>query len=282
MRSWFRGLLGIGIALVPSIVQSQVLVNGSFASAAIDFSGDVDSFTFNASIGDSIVLHKVGGLNAGELWDTRLELYDPSDVLVLQPTPARIITFVEYRALSSGEYTVLASDGSSAGTWTGTYQIHLSKVPGAFTVPDFDHGGPLVNGGSTTGLIFPGDIDMWEFGAALDSEISLQIEDVGGSALTPRVRLYDPHGMQVLDDQIVQDDEVLSLNHTAVIPGRYVVIISDGGTQPANQGEYELTYSSTGHLPAYFVQENVPIHWAYSILLVFTFLGITRGVRRQR
>ena len=129
MRSWFRGLLGIGIALVPSIVQSQVLVNGSFASAAIDFSGDVDSFTFNASIGDSIVLHKVGGLNAGELWDTRLELYDPSDVLVLQPTPARIITFVEYRALSSGEYTVLASDGSSAGTWTGTYQIMNSFYP---------------------------------------------------------------------------------------------------------------------------------------------------------
>ena len=73
-----------------------------------------------------------------------------------------------------------ARDFSQSGT--GTYQLHLARVPAAFTVPVGDEGGALADGVDQDGAIVLGDFDLWSFAATPGDRLSLLITELTGGA----------------------------------------------------------------------------------------------------
>ena len=107
--------------------------------------GDMDLWTFPASIGDRIVLRRtqLTGTNNFGVW---MRVYDPNGVLI-NPFAAGGVSEYAFTATTSGTYTVLMSDGSGAAAGTGTYRFHFAKLPGSFVIPPGDDGGPLPGSG---------------------------------------------------------------------------------------------------------------------------------------
>jgi large repetitive protein len=77
---------------------------------------------------------------------------------------------------------------------TGTYDLNLAKVPGAFATAPGDDGGTLTNGAATLGMIDLGDLDMWTFNANSGDSLVLRM---GAANLNPWIQLYGPDGKLV-------------------------------------------------------------------------------------
>ena len=69
--------------------------------------------------------------------------------------------------------------------------LHLAQIPEAFIVPAGDEGGPLTNGGNSTGTITLGDLDMWSFTANKGDSINLRL---GTTNFDGKLQLYGPDG----------------------------------------------------------------------------------------
>jgi hypothetical protein len=88
--------------------------------------GEVDTYTFNARVGDRVKINMVRDV-IGNI-DPRLELYDPQGRAVAIPGRGSI----DQTLTSSGRFTVLAY---SSGTQTGSYRISLEIIPAMLNLP---------------------------------------------------------------------------------------------------------------------------------------------------
>jgi len=236
----FLALLSSGAARAEG-----ALTNGGNDNGAISSPGKVDTWTFTAASGDSIVLR------AGQLTDTNgnfepwIRLYDPANSLRGQHV-ADLASEVAVTALTSGTYTVLISDGnlSHAGDSTndtGTYRLHLAKSPGAFT--SGDEGGALGNGATLTGSIDVGDLDMWSFTANAGASLVVRAGETSDAGnFEPWVRLYGPSGTLLGSSA---GDLAAEVATTALESGSFTVVIGDGnlshaGDSYGNTGGYRL------------------------------------------
>src|SRR5207249_4575436 len=77
---------------------------------------------------------------------------------------------------------------------SGTYDLRLAKVPGAFVVPAGDEGGPMTNGADHTGAITLGDLDPWTFSAGAVRYINVTVVQAYFHAM---LVLYGPDGALV-------------------------------------------------------------------------------------
>jgi hypothetical protein len=140
---------------------------------------------------------------------------------------------IAYTATNSGTFTVLVSD--VYGGEIGTYALHLAQIPEALIVPAGDEGGAMTNGGSSTGTITLGDLDMWTFTACIGDLINLELKTTNfyGS-----LRLFGPNGalLKTVGSYPVRDDLIA---YTATNCGTFTVLVSDvyGG----ETGTYGLT-----------------------------------------
>ena len=141
---WINGAFPILMAaalsmLLPSTANAQaVLSNGGNSDGAISVAGENDTWTFAANTGDSIVL-RIGQLSdATGNFEPQIRLLSPANAQ-LGSSVGDLAAEIAVTAPSSGTYTVVVSDGNlghsgdSLGN-TGTYRLHLAKVPGPFVV----------------------------------------------------------------------------------------------------------------------------------------------------
>lgn len=100
---------------------------------------------------------------------------------------------LDAQAHVGGTYTVLVSDFNQIGT--GTYQLHLARVPAAFSVPVGDEGGALADAVDQDGAIVQGDFDLWTFTATLGDLVTLLATELtGGASFAPMIELFAPNG----------------------------------------------------------------------------------------
>lgn len=239
------GAAAVGVVAVTVSSQAQgTLVSGETAEGAISVAGERDTWTFTATVGDSIVVR------AGEVNETGgtggftpgIELYGPAGGLLASEVANLNATEVSVTATAAGDYSVVIMDGGSYDNGTGTYRLHLARVPGAISLAPGDEGGPLENGGTVVGTIHQGDLDVFSFTAAVGDSLVLragEVTDQGGTGgFTPALRLYGPGG-SLLDSEAANLSAV-EVTATATLAGVYVVVVSDGGSYIDGAGTYRL------------------------------------------
>ena len=228
VSSFFAGGTGgyaLRLAHIPAAIfvssgdQGGTLTNGVETPGTIDV-GDLDLWSFTANAGDSIEL-RMGAVNL----NPSIQLYGPDGKLVSSAgngaTGVRDAV-LSITATNSGTFTVVVSAFDL--NQTGTYNLNLAKVPGAFATAPGDEGGTLTNGVETPGTIDVGDLDLWSFTANAGDSIELRM---GAVNLNPWIQLYGPDGKLVSsagNGATGVRDAVLSI--TATNSGTFTVVVS--------------------------------------------------------
>ncbi len=210
--------------------------------------GDADLWSFSANTGDRIVV-RVGEVTDDSSFHPQVRVYGPTGAL-LGSDAQFAASEVTVTASNTGPFTVVITDAdlNSASTDsfgnTGTYRLHLAVSPGAFIVPGGDEGGAIANGGTQSGTIHLGDLDMWSFSANAGDSIIVRVGEVtDDGSFHPQIRVYGPTGVLVgSDSQFVASEVAVTVSNT----GPYTVVVSDAdlnsasGDSLGNTGTYRL------------------------------------------
>jgi hypothetical protein len=164
--------------------------------------------------------------STSEAFTPRLELYDPDGVLVVDTAGGYVARIGNYQTLKTGFYTIVCS---SVGMGAGEYCMSLIITADPTTSPEDPDGGCIVSGESRCGSISTAaDIDAYPFYCKAGHGVASKFAPNSTSeAFTPRLELYDPDGIRVVD--------------TA---GGYVARIGD--YQTLKTGFYTIVCSSIG------------------------------------
>ncbi|NPU91663.1 MAG: hypothetical protein HPY82_07085 [Gammaproteobacteria bacterium] len=198
MRSYHAGQTGnydLHFIKAPSANEHGALPNGDMVTGALS-AGDLDSFTFDANSGDSVVLSAASDITL------YMTLYAP-DGTVLENS----YNVISRTLGQNGTYTVTMR--SYHAEQTGNYDLHFIKAPSA------NEHGALPNGGMLTESLAPGDIDSFTFNANSGDSIVLS----AASDTTLYMTLYAPNGT-VLENSYNVISRTLGQNGTYTVTMR--------------------------------------------------------------
>ena len=148
--------------LAPGEVLAQgALTNGANHGGDISSAGEIDSWTFTANAGDSIVL-SVGEVGGDSELYPYIRLLGPNSALVTYAAGTQVARIAATAPLT-GTYTVLISSNDVGNDGTGDYLLTLAHIPETPVVSGGDQGGPMINGANHAGEIHVGDMDQWTF-----------------------------------------------------------------------------------------------------------------------
>lgn len=105
--------------------------------------------------------------------------------------------------------------------------------------------GPLTNGFTHTGTLSVNEQETWSFMANSGDGIFVKLgEAVVGSSLYPRLRLYSPGGVLLVESVSATAAEVATRTTNS---GTFTVVIANAGNfSPSGNGAYRLTLAKTG------------------------------------
>ncbi|MCU0786470.1 MAG: hypothetical protein MUF81_20985, partial [Verrucomicrobia bacterium] len=232
--------LAMGPLFLASSASAQgALTNGWMHTGTISPAGDSDSWTFDATAGDAIVV-RVGEL-ANLAFAPKIQLFSPTATL-LGTSATTVGAEIAITATNSGTFTVVVSD--NAGTQTNSYRLTLAKTGAAVAVAPGDEGGPMTNGLMHTGTINVGDLDVWTVAATNGDAIVVRMGETNfGSALNPQVRIYGPTGLLLGNVDTAYGAEVAI---RATNTGTFLVLAGDFTASWSGSGPYRLTLAKTG------------------------------------
>lgn len=219
------------------------LTNGGMHSGTIGSSGEVDSWSFHASIDDNLNL-AIGEVEPTSGFSPWIRLFAPGGQMVAQssgPLAAQLNNIV---APENGTYTVLVSSDATASTGTGGYALSLVAVPGSYTTSSGDQGEAMTNGANYSGVITLGDLDVWTFTANAGDLLNAAIGEVEPTVgFSPWIRLFGPDGALLWSTTHPVADQV----HDIVAPasGTYSLLVASYADQAAGTGGYTLTVANT-------------------------------------
>ena len=215
------------------------LTNGETHTGNIASSGQIDSWTFSATIGDHINLG-IGEVEPTNNFSPWLRLLGPTGTLLANTANTVADQIYNVTAPQTGTYTVQVASYINVPNGTGGYTLTLAKAPGPFVVTAGDEGGPLTNGSNHSGTMALGDIDMWTFSAAIGDHINLGISEVEPTVgLAPWLRVVGPNGTLLANTANTVADQVYNL--TAPLTGTYTVLVSSYINALPGTGGYVLT-----------------------------------------
>src|SRR5262249_39062585 len=139
--------------------------------------GDIDLWSFTANVGDTYLLSVVD-TDADPNVDFRAEMrvFDPFGTY-LGGNAGTGASQLQLTAAKAGTYHITVAAQSTIPNGVGHYIIRIAKSPGAFVVPTNDEGGAMTIGANHTGLLGPGDIDMYSFQATVGQSFLLSLVD---------------------------------------------------------------------------------------------------------
>jgi len=219
-------------AQMPGAHEGGVLPNGGVVSDAIDL-GDLDSYTFTATAGQSVQIRVASTSGASNL-APRISLYDPSGALISAGS-GRPVASLSESLTADGTYTVIVADGTAGGAQTGDYNLYFAQMPGA------NEGGTLIGGGVISDTIDLGDLDSYTFTATAGQSVQIQVTSTdSASSLAPSISLYDPSGALI---SVGTGRPVASLTEPLTADGIYTVVVADGTSGRAQTGGYTLEFN---------------------------------------
>ena len=112
-------------------------------------------------------------------------------------------------------------------------------------MPGANEGGTLSSGGVVSDAIDLGDIDSYTFAANAGESLRIQVTDLSGTSLSPRIDLYAPSGAHITNSSgdiatIVCSNDAGFCN--LIENGIYTVVITDGNSSRAQTGPYSIQF----------------------------------------
>jgi multidrug transporter EmrE-like cation transporter len=224
--------------------QAAPLSFGQTTSGEIAIPVEMDTYTFTANAGDTILIGMSRGsakrlflplvlfnwsptnVNAaistrmrcvsGDLWQ-RIRLYDP-DGNLLNDRSSPIHTEITQTLPVAGAYAILVGDGFN-GTYTGEYSLHLQRLNNPGNVRSLSFG-QTVSGTIT----MPAEMHAFAFAADAGDTVIIGMSRVFGD-LWQRIRLYAPDGHLLSDESSPVHVEI---THSLPVVGTYAILVNDG------------------------------------------------------
>lgn len=185
---------------------------GEVASGSIDPAGDVDTYSFSAAVGDTVLVRV--SCVSGSL-RSEVRFYSPNGTELVSDTSYDVVE-INYTIAEAGNYTVLTHD--YFGDYIGNYSIFVQRLnnPGNAV--------SIVFGETALASIDPaGDVDTYVFSAEAGDTVLVRASRVSGF-LYPEVRLYARDGTELGSDW---DWGVAELTSTLLEDGNYAVLVCD-------------------------------------------------------
>ena len=215
--------------------EGKTLASNTTTNGAIATPGDFDVYTFNAAVGERVVLSL--GKSGGTSYQPRLKVYDPTGKLLANDVGYQAAN-AEFTAAASGKFSVVAGEWDNADT--GSYALHFAKLPhtGSAVNPADGHGKLLAPNSITAATIgTPGDFDVYSLKANAGDRILLSMGNTGGTSYQPRMKVYDTTGKLLANDVSYT---AAKYEFTAATTGTYFVVA--GEWDNADTGSYNLHY----------------------------------------
>ncbi len=225
--------------MIPTGDQGGPVTNGQNHTGTIEV-GDLDIWTFDAQAGDTITLTMTELAPLTDFYP-RMVLIGPDGATVTFGQSETVARIDRTLALT-GTYQVIVSSNDFGNDATGNYRLILAK-PGAFVVPTGDQGGAIASGGSVSGAIDTGDIDLWTFTAVAGQTINLTISELAPlGPFYPTIQLIGPNGAQITSGR---GETTATITRIAPLSGTYTVLVSSGDTGNDAAGAYQLSLAIT-------------------------------------
>ena len=206
------------------VSEGGAMLNGFQHCGFISNSGEVDTWTFTANVGERISVH------IGEIIDSNdfrpwIRLVSPTGAVLGSTAGLTADVIDDIIAPATGTYNVLVASFDTGFDGTGTYRITSVHTPGPYSVATADDGGSLTNGFTHTGEIVRGDVDVWTFTANAGERITLHVaEIIDSDDFRPWIRLWAPSGASLGDTAGLAADVIDDI--VAPVTGKYTVLIA--------------------------------------------------------
>jgi len=222
----------------PADGDGKALTSSTSTDAAIGTIGDVDLYTFTASVGDSFVI--TAGDTSGTAFTPLMTVYRP-DGTVQATDVAAGGAGVELLSLTvAGTYSVVIADNTD--NHIGNYALHFVKSPGPQAVDPADQdGGALTSGQAITASLTAGDLDAYTFTLAAGGSATVRASELGATAFFPLIDVFGPNGTRV-GSNAGSASAIVTLT-SVTLGGTYTIVMHDSGDD--NIGQYALALDAT-------------------------------------
>jgi hypothetical protein len=205
---------------------------GETIQCSISAAGEIDSYSFNASAGDKILVRM--GISSGT-FTPDLQLFDPGGTKLCDGSnPTLFSAEIATCTLSStGTHTILAYDHD--GISTGDYYLYLQRLN--------DPGSPVAIslGQTLSGSIpTPAEMDTYTFTGIAGDKVLVRMGNSSG-ILDPELRLYGPDGTKLceaLNAASAYSIEIASCTLTST--GTQAILAYDHNGFKTYTGDYSL------------------------------------------
>lgn len=214
---------------LPGANEGGLLPNGGVVSESFDY-GDLDSYTFTASVGESI--HIRAADIDGTTMIPQIDLYGPNGALL--KSSRNDIAGIMYQVTENGTHTVVAYDTNSTVITPRPYDLYFVQVPGA------NEGGLLLNNDIVSNSFDYGDLDSYTFVADAGKSVQIEMTEINASTMIPRFDLYGPDGT------LLKSGSEGITTYDITENGTYSIVAYDTNYTP---GPYELSlncFNSSG------------------------------------
>ena len=187
---------------------------GETISASINVTGDVDTYTFSANAGDTVL---VTMSVTSTVVEPQIRLYGPDGTELAESYSEDYTTEISHTLNQTGQYTVLACDYNRNDT--GGYGIFVQRTndPGTDT--------PIAFGETISASInVTGDVDTYTFSANAGDTVLVTMS-VTSTVVEPQIRLYGPDGTELAESY--SEDYTTEISHTLNQTGQYTVLTCD-------------------------------------------------------
>ena len=230
------GALFSVLALVAPASAGGPITSGQSVTGTIAGPSFAESWTFNGTIGDRVVLS--AGPTSGTLV-TQIRMLNPSNAEVVN-TGA---TITDYKLLASGTYTITIQDNqlNKAGTYSLTM---LDVTSGPLTSAGDTDGGAIASASVVAGQVnATSDLDAFTFSGTAGDRVLIGAVATAGVSFNTSITVYPPNGGAA--EQLSSSGDRLDAQLQST--GTYTIVVSDYFT--AHPGSYSLSFLNVSKGP---------------------------------
>ncbi len=221
------GTYTLHYARAPGANEGGRLENDAEVAGTLEL-GDIDTFTFEARVGErvNINLADSGNTNMSPI----VHLVDPSGTVFERDSSPFVASLRDIEINVAGTWTVVLSE--RGGDSAGDYGFYFARSSGG------NEKGLLPNDARRAAKLALGDIDTWTFSAESGDQVHLKVADIDNTNFSPRFALYAPDGTQAFVDS---SPFVAAMSgFQAAADGIYTVVVQSSNSTAA---DYELHFA---------------------------------------
>jgi hypothetical protein len=201
------------------------LTSGVSVEGQLQVPGDVNWYTFDAEVGDTVFTVLSEGITNSPM-NPELSLLGPNGIQIIGNYSTTSYN-IDQAINVPGKYTLRVKDASNVG---GKYVLSFMQLSKPVN--------PLTSGVSVEGqLQVPGDVNWYTFDAEVgDAVFTVLSEGITNSPMNPELSLLGPNGIQIIGNYSTTS---YNIEQAINVPGKYTLRLKDASNVG---GKYVLSF----------------------------------------